>query len=952
MVKPNILFSIILLPLIFAFAMAPSEFSVARGTAGKSATFDYSPMLQFFSNTQHADVAAVLTAVSTDSGDGAGVLWIEMYQDGSLIGSKDCGSPSPVTCTFSKTVTETLPVSHTYYAKTKDKGNHIVQSSSVTVSFEGVNHVPQIDSFVPTDTTPEINVSDNLHFEVWASDLDNDVLDYSWTLDDILVSTGSTASGWNYQPVDADEGIHDVEVIVEDGRGGQDSQAWTVTVTMPKRPTQCSLSFNPISPINYTQQPFIASCSCTNPEANAVLWRDGFDVTAENNIPVTLAANPSGYNYICNVGETDNYLGASNSSTYLINRAQTILNLTFQPSWNVVYNTTTNVSCGANNAEVTANLYRNNVLVNNPNVDVLAAGIYNYYCSASESQNWTAASTAVGILNVSKAASQVNLLINGVDGDVNVNINDSVAINASLISLGSKGKQDDSKIRIKEAVAVNEVRIMQQSKQIPQQQKQAYIELWIDGQIVASGENNISYSTSFSTSGTYNVTVLYPETQNYLSSYETHFIAVNESADTIDPVVNLVSPIDGAVIGLPNVTINNNVTDNNDTLLDCAIWSNTTGTWQIDTVQQTQNNSSNDWNYSNLANGTYIWNVQCSDDSGNTAFAPQNWSFTIVTDIEAPVIVFVSPTPDNGASIDVDYTFINTTITDNTGIVDAVLEWNGTNETMNGSGTNYHSDRTNLDNGTYSYKVYASDAAGNWNMSETRTLTVNVTEPAHDIAVEALTLLKDVDGTNKSIESSTAYLNDQVYVLALVHNLGNVAETANVTLQNNIGVISTKEITLNADETAIASFVWNANPEGWHTVEVKAEPVAGETNLANNDLSQDVQVWKVCNVVDCSIFGPRTAQSNYTLGQAFLARTMIQNLWNNETFKDVKFELVVDNNGLQITTPWPSIQYTGLNMSQFVVGNWNVTSMNTGNYSITAYVGNREFNKTKYVNIM
>lgn len=839
---------------------------------------DLDPFLQF--SETHNNWKANITAIASDTGNDAGLLWIKIYEDGAFWYQKDCYGSTPCIAVINKT--EEFQRSHTYYAKTEDIGGHVVQSDTATIHFEGINHAPNIDSYIPTDLTPDVNVSDTLHFEVWASDPDNDVLEYSWRLDGVLVRGGSTATSWNYNPDTADVGIHDVEVIVEDAlnglpRGGQDSQAWTVTVLPVKQASSCSLVFTPTSPITYDQQPFTAFCACTNPETSAQMFRNGADVSNENGIQTTLAAN--NYNYVCNVSETANYLGASTSSTYVINRA----------------------------------------------------------------------------------ASQVDLLLNGIDGDITVLPDADVMINGSLI-VPILVKQS-SAIEITDARTAKEGPVLMSASQaqsaismVPRtrQSKQGmyHIELWIDGQMINSGNNSISYTASFS-NGTHSVTILYPETENYTASSETHFVTVDENADVIAPVVTLIAPIDGTITGARNVTVNYTVTDNNDTLLDCEIWSNTSGAWQFDGyVDQVVNDSTSSYEFKDLALGTYMWNVQCSDDSGNAAFAPQNWSFTVVNDVEAPVIVFVSPTPSNGATIDVDYTFINTTITDNVAVANAVLEWDGANETMNGSGTNYYADKANLTNGTYTYRVHASDDAGNWNVSATRTLYVNITEANHNIAVEALTLLKDVNGVNKSIESSTAYLDDQVYVLALVHNLGNVEETVNVTLQNNIGIISTRQITLNASEAEIASFVWNANPEGWHTVRVIAEPVNGETNLSDNELSQDVQVWEVCNVVDCSIFGPRTGQNNYTLGQVFLTRTMIQNLWNNETFKDVKFELVVESAGLQIIAPWPSIQHTDLNNSQFVVGNWNVTSMNTGNYSITAYAGNREFSQTKYIEII
>jgi hypothetical protein len=952
--KFNKLFNLLpILPLILAFAMVPSDvMSKGMASSGKSDTFDNSPMLQFFAAPQNPEVSTVLTAIATDGGDNMGILWIDLYDGATLIAHKECNNQ--ISCEIDTTVTDTLHRTHLYHAKTKDKGSHIVQKD-LTIEFEGSNHAPGIYLFVPTDTTPEVNALDTLHFEVWASDMDNDVLEYTWTLDDVLVRGGSTATSWDYTPSINEMGTHEVTVLVEDTiggqlKGGQDSQTWTVTVL--KAQPICTLNFVPPSPITYDQQPFVAICACTNPEAPARLLRENVDVTSENGVPITLTANPTGYDYECDVVETAHYLAASVLRNYIINRAQTILNMNAQPGWSVAYTTTTTVSCSANNAEVIPHLYRNNILVSNPDVQTLAMGSYNYVCNASQSQNWTAGSAA-NTLTVNQEASQVNLLLNTIDSDLTVIPNQNVTINGTLVVPSAGGKSRSAT----DAVKINDVQVIQSAGRQTQEASRSndgtkqgmyHIELWLDSQLIASGDSNLVIVRQFA-SGIHNVTLVYPGSANYSASSETHFITVGP--DTVAPIVNLISPPDNYINGR-NITVTYNVTDNADNILDCAIWSDTSGTWQIDTVQQVASGDESSWSYNNLNNGNYIWNVECSDDAGNTAFASANWSFSVVFDDEAPIVVFITPTPANNSVIGIDYVTINTTITDNIAIANVQLEWNGVNETMQNNGTNYHVDKTNLSNGRYAFRVYANDTSGNWGVSETRVFNVNVSVPVHNIVLESLTLQKEVAGVNKSIEASTAYVNDRVYVHALVHNTGNVAESnVNVSLQNNVGLIDSRSINLAADERRLVTFVWNATPEGWHTVIVKTDPIANEINLTDNELSQDVQVWEVCDVIDCSIFGPRTQYNNYTLGQPFLARAMVQNLWNNEKFKDIKIELETPAPYLQIVE-YPTTQYINLNESQFAVVNWRInSSVQTGNYTITSWAGNREYGATKNITI-
>ena len=47
---------------------------------------------------------------------------------------------------------------------------------------------------------------------------------------------------------------------------------------------------------------------------------------------------------------------------------------------------------------------------------------------------------------------------------------------------------------------------------------------------------------------------------------------------------------------------------------------------------------------------------------------------------------------------------------------------------MEGSATNFYLNMTGQ-NGTITYKVYANDTSGNMNISEQRTITLNITQP-------------------------------------------------------------------------------------------------------------------------------------------------------------------------------------------------------------------------------
>ncbi len=162
---------------------------------------------------------------------------------------------------------------------------------------------------------------------------------------------------------------------------------------------------------------------------------------------------------------------------------------------------------------------------------------------------------------------------------------------------------------------------------------------------------------------------------------------------------------------------------------------------------------------------------------GNVTIAP-------TPEEDVPIITFVPPTPADGATVTTDYVFINTTITDNDGIAQALLEWNGVNETMLSSGNIFYKNKTGLSNGAYTYRVYAQDGEGNWNSSETRTVTVNKTYITCDIFYGTATENNNAINPNNALASDDAYAvlpNNGDWVRVTTFDLNNGKNKGNIT---------------------------------------------------------------------------------------------------------------------------------------------------------------------------
>jgi predicted CxxxxCH...CXXCH cytochrome family protein len=135
--------------------------------------------------------------------------------------------------------------------------------------------------------------------------------------------------------------------------------------------------------------------------------------------------------------------------------------------------------------------------------------------------------------------------------------------------------------------------------------------------------------------------------------------------------------------------------------------------------------------------GTFYFNASYANDtSGNIGSNTTVQSLTVTSVDNTPPynISFIPPTPDNATTLPStqNWTTINVTVEDASSSIDTcLLEWNGTNESMtiDGSGLSVYcwSNKTDLSNGVYGYRVYANDSSGNINVSEYREVTIAYT---------------------------------------------------------------------------------------------------------------------------------------------------------------------------------------------------------------------------------
>lgn len=110
------------------------------------------------------------------------------------------------------------------------------------------------------------------------------------------------------------------------------------------------------------------------------------------------------HNYTWTATDSNGLIGTTGIQTYSVGITATILQIFITPSVSVIEGTQTTANC-TSNVPVNLTLYRNGILVSNPDVQTLGVGTYTYICNTTGGGNYSAGSTS-DILIVNSQNSQ------------------------------------------------------------------------------------------------------------------------------------------------------------------------------------------------------------------------------------------------------------------------------------------------------------------------------------------------------------------------------------------------------------------------------------------------------------------------------------------------------------------------------------------------------------------
>ncbi|MBN2421701.1 PGF-pre-PGF domain-containing protein [Candidatus Woesearchaeota archaeon] len=146
----------------------------------------------------------------------------------------------------------------------------------------------------------------------------------------------------------------------------------------------------------------------------------------------------------------------------------------------------------------------------------LAADTYSWKMYANDSAGNLAYTSNFSYI-VSRANSSVNLTLNGTNSNVSIEQLQTVNITGYLL----QGEEN--------------------------------IVLYKNGSLINNGSSPLSNITLFNMPGLYNITLLYPESENYSSDYVTYWVTVN---DTTDPNITVNSPENNSFYSTNSIQIN------------------------------------------------------------------------------------------------------------------------------------------------------------------------------------------------------------------------------------------------------------------------------------------------------------------------------------------------------------------------------------------------------------
>lgn len=242
---------------------------------------------------------------------------------------------------------------------------------------------------------------------------------------------------------------------------------------------------------------------------------------------------------------------------------------------------------------------------------------------------------------------------------------------------------------------------------------------------IVTGINNV---TNFNL---YNLTnkIFIWNIQCYDNASQSNFATANRTVilnwtyTNQEPQITLNNPINNTQFNnTQNINFNFTAIDDLNDILNCSIYLDN---FLNQTNSTTKNNTLTNFLISGIDYGEHSWYINCSDGELSTISEIRTFR---INDTDFPNIYF-NLNSDVSGIYNKNWIFINVTCSDLH--KDAViLNWNGINESFDYNyGDFYWENKSNLNDGNYTFFAWCNDTFGNLNSTETRNVTIDTTAP-------------------------------------------------------------------------------------------------------------------------------------------------------------------------------------------------------------------------------
>ncbi len=463
---------------------------------------------------------------------------------------------------------------------------------------------------------------------------------------------------------------------------------------------------------------------------------------------------------------------------------------------------------------------------------------------------------------------------------------------------------------------------------------------------------------------TYNVSIR--DSANNFNSTENRLIRL----DNLYPIVNITSPLNNTNFSTNNVTINYTIVESQ---IGNCWWTNDTGITNQSLTCGV--NISRLWS-EGITNAT----IYANDSSGNVNLT----SVRFRVDTIQPNLTFASPTASNGSYITRNTVDINVSADDSgAGLANITIFLYNRSGFLNQSNTSTASaffiNYTNLNDNVYFYNASAADFVNNINITLTRTITIDTTNPSLSYAaptentavfrnrnyIEINLTASDTNLVNISVYlyNASGFLNQSntstsspFYINYSGLNEGVYIYNATATdSANNINNSATRNITLDRTNPS-AQFVTNTESNNTYNVNgiINVNVTASDNSLTNITIRLHNSSGGVLRE-NVSTFSPFNISYNgLTNGTYYFNATtadLANNLNNSETRTItidstnplISYGTGTENNGINVSRNWTytnvSVTETNFANITFVLRN-DTATVNTSTYTTLVLIIN------------